>query len=50
MNEELSENVELGNTAEEKNREVYERPRIILLDFTCTNAGGVRSTDLINAS
>jgi len=36
MNEELSENVVLGDNAEEKNREVYTRPRLKKLEINST--------------
>ncbi len=40
MNEELSENVVLGDNAEEKNREVYMPPRLNKLENKRTEHGG----------
>ena len=39
MNEELSENVVLGDNAEEKNREVYRRPGLKKIELLETEQG-----------
>ncbi len=51
MNEELSENVVLGDNAEEKNREVYRQPALKKIEVMKTQAGGMQaSSDFSNFS
>ena len=44
MNEELSENVVLGDNAEEKNREVYRQPALKKIEVMKTQAGGMQAS------
>ncbi len=44
MNEELSENVELGTNAEEKNREVYRQPELQQINIKQSAGGGTNIT------
>ncbi len=43
MNEELSENVVLGDNAEEKNREVYRQPALKKIEVMKTNGDFTRT-------
>ena len=44
MNEELSENVALGDNAEEKNREVYRHAGFKKIEVIKTQAGGTNAS------